>query len=180
MIHVSELSYSRVAHPSEVLAVGQSVRVQVVKVGGTTDSRGRRQIGLSLKALAEDPWSSVVERFPAGTNVPGTVRRLEAFGAFVEIAPGVEGLVHISKITSDRRLAHARQALAVGQTVETTVLAVDPAQRRVSLSMVERAKHERDSQALAEREEERRVLAEINKPQSLGTLGDLLAAAKKK
>jgi small subunit ribosomal protein S1 len=180
MIHVSELGYSRVEHPSEVLAVGQAVRVQVVKVGDTTDSRGRRQVGLSLKALAADPWSTIPERFPVGTTVSGTVRRLEAFGAFVEIAPGVEGLVHISKITTDRRLAHARQALTVGQTVDVTVLAVDPAQRRLSLSLIERAKHERDAQAVAERDEERRTLAQLNQPRSLGTFADLLAAAKKK
>jgi small subunit ribosomal protein S1 len=156
------------------------VEVQVVKIADTTDSRGRRQIGLSLKALAADPWTTVAERFPAGAHVPGTVRRLESFGAFVELTPGVEGLVHISKITTGRRLAHARQALTVGREVEVTVLAVDPAQRRISLSMVERAERERDAAERAEREEEKRVLAEINRPRSLGTFADLLAAAKKK
>jgi small subunit ribosomal protein S1 len=180
MIHVSELSHARVAHPSDVLAVGQTVEVQVVKIADTTDSRGRRQIGLSLKALAADPWTTLAERFPAGAHVPGIVRRLEAFGAFVEITPGVEGLVHISKITNDRRLSHPRQALAVGQEVEATVLSVDAAQRRVSLSLVERANRERDAAERAERAEEKRVMAEINKPRSLGTFADLLEAARKK
>jgi small subunit ribosomal protein S1 len=180
MIHVSELGYSRVEHPKDVLAVGQPVQVQVIKVGDTTDSRGRRQVGLSLKALAADPWATVAERFPAGTTVPGTVRRLEAYGAFVEIAPGVEGLAHISKITSERRLSHARQALAVGQAVDVTVLAVDLAQRRLSLSLIERARQARDAQERSERDEERLALAELNKPKSLGTLGDLLAQATKK
>ena len=180
MIHVSELSHARIAHPSDVLAVGQTVEVQVIKIADTTDSRGRRQIGLSLKALAADPWTMLAERFPVGANVPGIVRRLEAFGAFVEIAPGVEGLVHISKITTGRRLSHPRQALTLGQAVEVTVLAVDPAQRRVSLSLVERANRERDAAERADRAEEKRVLAEVNQPRSLGTFADLLPAAKKK
>jgi len=180
MIHVSELSHARVAHPSEVLSVGQTVEVQVIKIADTTDSRGRRQIGLSLKALAADPWSTAAERFPVGAHVSGTVRRLEPFGAFVEIAAGLEGLVHISKITTDRRLSHPRQALSVGQSVEVTVLAIDTAQRRISLSMVERANREREAAERSDREDEKRALAEINRPRSLGTLGDLLEAAKKK
>jgi len=180
MVHVSELGHARVAHPSDVLAVGQTVEAQVVKVAETTDSRGRRQVGLSLKALATDPWTTVAERFPVGTSVAGTVRRLESFGAFVEIAPAIEGLIHISKIVTDRRLSHPRQALSIGQTVEVTVLAVDPQQRRLSLSMVERAKTERDANERAERAEEKRALEEINRPRSLGTFADLLADAKKK
>jgi small subunit ribosomal protein S1 len=180
MIHVSELSHARVAHPGDVVTVGQSVEVQVVKVADTVDNRGRRQIGLSLKALAADPWTKAVEQFLPGTTVSGTVRRLEPFGAFVEIAPGIEGLVHISKITTERRLSHSRQALTGGQPVEVTVLAVDPAQHRISLSMVERAQREREAAARAEREEEGRALADLNQPRSLGTLGDLLDAAMKK
>lgn len=180
MIHVSELGHARVAHPSEVLSVGQTVEVQVVKIADTADSRGRRQIGLSMKALAADPWTTVAERFPVGATVPGTVRRLENFGAFVEIAPAVEGLVHISKITLDRRLSHPRQALSVGQPVDVTVLAVDLEQRRLSLSMVERAKSQREATERAEKEEEQRAIEALNRPRSLGTLGDLLTEARKK
>ena len=180
MIHVSEFGYSRVAHPGDVLSVGQSVRAQVIKVGETTDSRGRRQVGLSLKALAVDPWTTLKEQFPVGSTVAGTIRRLEAFGAFVEIAPGIEGLVHVSKITTERRLSHPRQVLEVGQAVEVTILAIDSAQRRISLSMIERAKGERDAQERSERAEEQRVMAELNQPKSLGTFADLLDAAKKK
>jgi len=180
LVHVSEISHGRVAHPSEALSVGQTVEVQVIKIADRPDSRGRRQIGLSLKALEADPWSTVAERFPVGANVPGTVRRLEPFGAFVEITPGIEGLVHISKITTDRRLSHPRQALTVGQTVEVTVLAVDTEQRRISLSMVERTIREREAAERADREDQQRTLAEINKPRSLGTLGDLIEAARKK
>jgi len=180
MIHVSELSHGRVAHPSEALTVGQTVEVQVIKIADTPDNRGRRQIGLSLKALEADPWSTVAERFPVGTSVTGIVRRLEPFGAFVEITPGLEGLVHISKITTDRRLSHPRQALSVGQKVEVAVLAVDTEQRRISLSMVERALREREAAERTDREDEKRVMAELNRPRSLGTLGDLIEAAREK
>jgi len=180
MIHISELGYSRVDHPGEVVEVGQTVEVKVIKIADETDDRGRRQIGLSLKALTADPWTSVAERFPVGANVEGTVRRLEAYGAFVEIAPGVDGMVHISKITSERRLAHPRQALEIGQTVEVTVLTVDPAHRRVSLSMVARAEKERAASERAERDEQRSALERLNQSRSLGTFGDLLADAKRK
>ena len=118
-------------------------------------------------------------RRPPSRN-PVTDRHPPIAGPFVEIAPGLEGLVHISKITTDRRLSHPRQALSIGQAVEVTILAVDTVQRRVSLSMVERANREREAAERADREDEKRALAEINKPRSLGTLGDLLEAAKKK
>jgi small subunit ribosomal protein S1 len=180
MVHVSELGYTRVKHPGEVLSIGQKVTVQVVKIDSTVDNRGRRQIGLSIKALATDPWSTVGERYPIGTTVPGVVRRLESFGAFVEIEPGVEGLVHISKIVVDRRLAHPRQALALGEAVNVTVIAFDPRERRLSLSLVEQAKQARDAEAMQERVEEQRAMAEINQPRTLGTFGDLLSAARSK
>lgn len=177
LIHISELGYGRVNHPSEVLQVGQLVESQVLKIeeAGT----GRRQVGLSMKALAADPWSTVRERFPVGTTVRGTVRRVEAFGAFVEITPGLDGLAHISKLTLDRRLSHARQAVNVGQEVEVTVLAVDPEKRRISLSMIEHAREARDAAVAAERAEEHATVAQANQRQNLGTFADLLAASKK-
>jgi len=179
MIHVSELAFTRVKHPSEVVAVGQRVRVQVLKVS-EPDREGRRQIGLSIRALAEDPWSTVSTRFAPGTHAEGTVTRVEQYGAFVELAPGVEGLVHISKITPDRRLNHARQALAIGQSVEVTVLSVDLEQRRIGLSMIEQITQAREAEAVAERQDQERVMAEHSKAGSLGTLGDLIAEARKK
>jgi small subunit ribosomal protein S1 len=178
LIHISELGYGRVNHPSEVLQVGQVVEVQVLKIeeAGT----GRRQVGLSMKALAADPWATARERFPVGTTIRGTVRRVEAFGAFVEITPGLDGLAHISKLTLDRRLSHARQAVNVGQEVEVTVLAVDPEKRRISLSMIEHAREARDAAVAAERAEEHATVAQANQRQGLGTFADLLAASKKK
>lgn len=179
MVHISELGYTRVKHPGEVLAVGQKVRVQVLKVG-EPDKDGRRQIGLSIRALAEDPWSSLAKTMPVGTTVAGVVRRVEPYGAFVEVMPGVEGLVHISKITAERRLQHARQGVDVGQDVQVTVVGFDPAQRRLSLSMVEEATRAREAEAAEDRRDQQQAMSEQRRGASLGTFADLLEAARKK
>src|SRR5262249_5087306 len=139
LIHVSELGYARVGDPAEVLQVGQAVEAQVLKLEpDSTGGRGR--VALSLRALAPDPWQTAVERFPAGAAVKGKVRRLEQFGAFVEIAPGLEGLVHVSRLALDRRISHPRQVVTIGDEVDVTVLSVDVEKRRVALSMVESAR----------------------------------------
>ncbi|HEY2774500.1 MAG TPA: S1 RNA-binding domain-containing protein [Candidatus Binatia bacterium] len=179
MIHVSEMAWSRVKDPSELLELGQRVRVQVIKVG-ETDAKGRATIGLSLRALAEDPWSTLASRFPAGTTIRGSVTRLESFGAFVQVEPGVEGLVHISKIALERRLNHARQALSVGQDVEVTVLAVDVEARRLGLSMVEEAGKARSAELEAEKREQQQVMQAHRGSGSLGTFADLLEKARGK
>jgi small subunit ribosomal protein S1 len=178
LVHISELSYGRVKHPSEVLQVGQRVEAEVLKIEDA--QTGRRQVALSLKALAVDPWTTAKERFPVGATVRGVVRRLEAFGAFVEITPGLDGLLHISKLALDRRLSHARQAVSLGQEVEVTVLAVDPEARRISLSMIEHAREARNAARAAEQVEEQVKVAETNQLRTLGTFADLLAESKKK
>ena len=134
MLHVSEIGYSRLAHPGEVLQVGEEVEVQIIKVETGKDER-RPRISLSRRALERDPWGDVADQFPEGTEMAGKVMRMESFGAFVEIAPGIEGLVHISEMGANRRLNHARDAVQAGQEVQVRVLAVDPAKRRISLSM---------------------------------------------
>ncbi|HYG64934.1 MAG TPA: S1 RNA-binding domain-containing protein [Thermoanaerobaculia bacterium] len=133
MLHVSEIGYARLAHPKEALSVGDEVEVQVIKIEKGKD--GRDRISLSRRALERDPWKDVAENFTEGTEVAGRVMRLETFGAFVEIAPGIEGLVHISEMGAGRRLQHSREAAEVGQEVRVRVLGVDPDKRRVSLSM---------------------------------------------
>jgi small subunit ribosomal protein S1 len=174
LIHVSELGHGRVSHPSDVLQPGQSVAVKVVKVEpGAAGSRPR--IGLSLRALEPDPWATARERFAVGATVPGIVRRLEPFGAFVEIAPGLDGLVHVSKLALDRRISHPRQTVSIGDRVEVTVMGIDPAQRRISLSMIEQAQRARDAQEATARTEEATALGQTNEHRSLGTLADLLA-----
>jgi small subunit ribosomal protein S1 len=177
LIHVSELGHARVSHPSDVLSPGQMVEVKVMKVE-PGEAGGRARIGLSMRALAPDPWTTARAQFPVGTTVSGTVRRLEAFGAFVEIAPGMDGLVHVSKLALDRRIAHPRQVVAIGDRVDVTVMGVDEKQRRISLSLVEQAKRERDAQDNAARSEEATALGQVNERRSLGTFADLLAASK--
>ena len=178
LIHISEIAHGHVAHPSEVLEPGQVVEVKVLKVEPAEGS-ARARIALSLRALAPDPWAGVRERFPVGATVPGTVRRLENFGAFVEIAPGLDGLVHVSKMALDRRVAHPRQVVSVGETVQVTVQAVDEAQRRISLSMVEAARRDRDAQESSARRETESTLGQMNERRSLGTFADLLASSKR-
>lgn len=179
LIHVSELSYARVADPAEVLQVGQRVEAQVVKIERGVEGK-RDRVGLSLRALAPDPWMTVGERFVVGATVRGTVRRLEQFGAFVELSPGLEGLVHVSRMVLDRRISHPRQVVSVDDEVDVTVLEIDLAKRRMALSMVERAKQAKDAAESEERRDTEAHLAKPDEQESLGTLGDLLARSRSK
>ena len=179
LLHVSELGYGRAGHPSEVVQVGQTIDAQVVKLEPEA-AGGRGRISLSLRALAPDPWSTAAERFPVGGTVRGTVRRLEPFGAFVEIAPGIDGLVHVSRLALDRRVSHPRQVVQAGQEVEVTVLSVDAEKRRIGLSMVEQARRAREAGEVEERRETDAALARPGEKQSLGTLAELLATSTKK
>jgi len=178
LIHVSQLVYGRASHPAEVLQVGQRVEAQVVKLEPDPHG-GRGRIGLSLRALAPDPWATVTERFPVGASVRGTVRRLEQFGAFVELAPGLDGLVHVSRLALDRRVSHPRQVVSIGDTVDVTVVEVDPVKRRIGLSMVERARQAKEAGEVEERRETDAALARSSEAPALGTLGDLLARPAK-
>jgi small subunit ribosomal protein S1 len=178
LIHVSELGHARAGHPSEVLEVGQRVEVKVVKLEPEA-AGGRGRVGLSLRALAPDPWTTVADRFPVGAVVQGVVRRLEQFGAFVELTPGVDGLVHVSRLALDRRVSHPRQVVAIGDRVDVTVVEVDAARRRIGLSMVERARQAKEAAESEDRRHTERVLAESGAEPRLGTLGDLLSRASK-
>ncbi len=138
LVHVSEISHARVEHPREALAAGEKVRVRVLRVEPARD--GRPRVALSVRATAPDPWAAAVQRFAVGARVPGVVVRLADFGAFVNLAPGVDGLVHVSQV-SDRRIHHVREALSPGQAVEVVVLAVDAERKRLSLSIREALEH---------------------------------------
>ena len=167
MIHVSELAFSRVKHPSELLSVGQELEVAVLRIEKTDNPRHPEKIALSLRALAKDPWQDAEERFPIGSRVKGTVTRLQPFGAFVELAEGMEGLIHISELGAGRRVSHPHEVINTGDTVEATVLSVDIDKRRIGLSL-DTTRHP-GTNAPAD------VLTEYKAPsQSLGTLGDLL------
>lgn len=131
LVHVSELSWQHVAHPKDIVSEGQAVRVKVLKVDPAAG-----KISLSMKAAEPGPWESANGKFNAGDIVTGTVRRIVSFGAFVEIAPGVEGLVHISQL-AHRHVATPQEVVKEGQEVKAKVLDFNPAEKRVSLSIKE-------------------------------------------
>jgi small subunit ribosomal protein S1 len=131
LVHVSELSWQHVAHPKDVVAEGQSVRVKVLKVDPAAG-----KISLSIKAAQPGPWESANGSFNVGDIVTGTVRRIVSFGVFVEIAPGVEGLVHISQL-AHRHVATPNEVVKEGQEVKAKILDFNPGEKRVSLSIKE-------------------------------------------
>jgi len=135
MLHVSEIGHSRTAHPQDVFTVGQEVEVQVIKIEKGKDEKRPERISLSRRALESDPWKDAASRFTEGMETTGRVARTESFGAFVELTPGLEGLVHISEMGAGRRLNHAKEAVQIGQEVQVRVLGVDTTRRRISLSM---------------------------------------------
>jgi small subunit ribosomal protein S1 len=131
MIHVSEMSWvKKVRRPGDILKVGDAVEAVILSM-----NQPERRISLGLKQALGDPWADAAKKFPPGSAVEGPVTKLEKFGAFVRMAEGVEGLVHISEITAERRLAHPQDALKVEQVVRAQVLAIDPEKRQAKLSM---------------------------------------------
>jgi len=131
LIHISEMSWSkRVRSPGDVVKPGDTVDVVILGINPT-----ERRMALGLKQALGDPWADVAQRFPAGSVVEGPVTSLAKFGAFVQVAEGVEGMIHISEITAEKRLNHPQEALKVGQTVKALVLAVDTEKRLMRLSM---------------------------------------------
>lgn len=131
LVHVSEMSWEHVDHPSQVVQVGDRVKVKVLRI-----DRDNERISLSMRALMESPWDQAAKSLQVGMTVKGKVRRLVSFGAFVEIQPGVEGLVHISQI-SNRRVGSPAEVLQVGQEIEAKVLDINVAEKRISLSIKE-------------------------------------------
>lgn len=130
LLHVSDMSYGRVNHPSELLNVGDEITVKVLKV-----DREKERVSLGLKQLLPDPWETAAERYPVGSRVVGRVMSITDYGAFVELEPGIEGLIHITEMTWSRRLKHPSKVVKVGDQVQAVVLSVQPAQRRISLGI---------------------------------------------
>ncbi len=130
LLHVSDISHGRVTHPSDVLHAGDEITVKVLRF-----DRARERISLGLKQAQPDPWEHVAEQFPVGGRVIGRVVSITDYGAFVELAPGVEGLIHVSEMTWSRRLKHPSKVVKVGDQVESVVLAVQPDERRISLGI---------------------------------------------
>jgi small subunit ribosomal protein S1 len=129
LIHISELSWSHVNHPSELLEIGQDVRVKVLDI-----DRERQRISLGLKQTQSDPWQEVIDTYDQGDVVEGRVTKVVTFGAFVEIRPGVEGLVHISEL-APHHVENPREIVAQGETVHAKIIEMDADRRRLSLSL---------------------------------------------
>src|SRR5512134_2784224 len=130
LLHITDMSWGRVTHPSELFQVGDHVRVKVLKFNADTE-----RVSLGLKQITEDPWSRASEKFIPGTVVRGKVVSLKDYGAFIELEEGIEGLVHISEMSWTRRVKHPSKMVAVGDTVEAVVLDVDVKNNRISLGM---------------------------------------------
>jgi small subunit ribosomal protein S1 len=129
LIHLSELSWGQVQHPSQVLRVGQEIDVRVVGV-----DRENKKIALSLKQVEENPWTRIEAKYHLGDTVPAKITKLAQFGAFAELEPGVEGLVHISEL-SDERITHPKQVVREGEDVHLRIIKIDPQRHRLGLSL---------------------------------------------
>jgi small subunit ribosomal protein S1 len=152
LVHVSEIRRAHVGDPREVLKVGHRVKVQVI---GLDDIGGRRErISLSMKALEQDPWDGAENKWIPGSIVKGRIARLTDFGAFVELTPGIDGLVHISEISTER-IGHPSDVLSVDQNVDVRILSIDPGSHRISLSLRPEGEERPPRSAPSERNERR-------------------------
>ncbi len=130
LLHITDMSWGRIKHPSEILKVGEELDVMVLDV-----DRDRERVSLGLKQTTDNPWNTIQEQFPVGARVSGKVVNLAAYGAFVDIAPGVEGLVHISEFSWTKRVARASDVLNIGDEVLVVVLSVDVDNQKIALSI---------------------------------------------
>ncbi|HUF50474.1 MAG TPA: 30S ribosomal protein S1 [Longimicrobiales bacterium] len=131
LVHISEMSWTRnVKHPSKLVTIGDEIEAVVLKV-----DRDDEKISLGMKQIEEDPWLALPEKYPIGTRVEGKVRNLTSFGAFVEIEPGIDGLIHISDMSWTKRVQHPSEVLRKGDDVQVLVLGVDPENKRISLGL---------------------------------------------
>jgi small subunit ribosomal protein S1 len=130
LLHITDLSWSRINHPSEVVSVGQKIKVQVLKYDGE-----KNRVSLGFKQLQSDPWQDASQKYPIGGRIQGKVVNITDYGAFIEVAAGVEGLIHISEMSWTRRVKSPSQVLKMGDVVEAVVLDIDDANRRMSLGL---------------------------------------------
>jgi len=173
LVHVSELAWNRVEKPSDVVKEGDKVQVKVLKV-----DKENERISLSIKETLPGPWEKAAEQFKSGDVVTGVVKRLVSFGAFVEIAPGIEGLVHISQI-ANRHVATPGEVLKEGQEVQVKILDVNPTEQRVSLSIRALEEEKAEKAERASRREHQAFQQENNQGLNV-TLGDLFGDLKDK
>jgi len=129
LVHLSEISWSRVKHPSEVLKSGDKVQVSILSI-----DQDRKRIALSIKRTQSEPWTRAGERYQLGQVVEGTITQLASFGAFARIEDGIEGLIHVSEM-GDERIQHPREVVAEGDTIQARIIRIDPARKRMGLSL---------------------------------------------
>ena len=130
LLHVTDMAWRRVNHPSEILSIGQTVKVQIIRINQET-----HRISLGMKQLESDPWDGIGAKYPIGKKITGTVTNITDYGAFVEIEPGIEGLIHVSEMSWTKKNVHPGKLLSTTQEVEVVVLEVDPVKRRISLGL---------------------------------------------
>src|SRR5690606_39154700 len=130
LLHITDMSWGRISHPSEMVQIGQELEVKVLDIDWD-----RERISLGLKQLQPYPWKDVADRFPVGTRVTGKVVSITNYGAFIELQPGIEGLVHISEMSWTRNVRHPSKLVSIGETIEAVVLKVDPEEEKISLGM---------------------------------------------
>ncbi len=144
LMHITDISWGRINHPSEVLIVGSKIKVKILQF-----DREHQRVSLGLKQTLPDPWENLTQKYPSGTRVKGKVTSITDYGAFVELLDGVEGLVHVSEMSWTKRVRHPSKILSVGDEVEVMVLDLDPAQKRISLGLKQTTPNPWDS--IAER-----------------------------
>ncbi|WP_208435572.1 30S ribosomal protein S1 [Bartonella phoceensis] len=130
LLHVTDMAWRRVNHPSEVLTIGQTIKVQIIRINQDT-----HRISLGMKQLESDPWESISARYPVGKKITGAVTNITDYGGFVEIEPGIEGLIHVSEMSWTKKNVHPGKILSTSQEVEVVVLEIDPSKRRISLGL---------------------------------------------
>ena len=130
LLHVTDIAWRRVNHPTEVLNIGQQVKVKIIKINHET-----HRISLGMKQLQDDPWHDIEAKYPVGTRYTGRVTNITDYGAFVELEPGIEGLIHVSEMSWTKKNVHPGKIVSTSQEVEVQVLEVDPVKRRISLGL---------------------------------------------
>ncbi len=130
LLHVTDMAWRRVNHPNEILTIGQTVKVQIIRVNQET-----HRISLGMKQLESDPWELIESKYPIGAQVTGRVTNITDYGAFVELEPGIEGLIHVSEMSWTKKNVHPGKIVSTSQEVEVKVLEVDPSKRRISLGL---------------------------------------------
>ncbi len=133
LLHVSDIAWSRVSNPADVLSVGQEVEVKILKISAA--ETGKQRISVGMKQLQPHPWDTAADKYRSGERVRGTVTRVTDFGAFVELEPGIEGLIHVSEMSWVKRVKKPSDLVKPGDTVEAVILGVNPAERRISLGL---------------------------------------------